>query len=340
MGRLRFDAPPHPVTRQTRWRYRYSILAVVASVALISWGGLVTSIDAGLAVPDWPSAFGSYDPLATGFDDPTDPSARWWHRLPILAEHGHRLLGALVGLLTLGLALWTWRADRRHWMRWLGFAALGLVVVQGILGGLRVIWVSLDLAVVHALTAPLFFSLLVALALFISPGWLRAESAVPTSPQTRRLGLLAGATVAALYVQIILGTLLRHPGAGVNLGFAGLHVTGAFVVLALVLATCSRVRQHCRMYRLLNRAAWFMLGAVATQLMLGFSAFTVLLVETQMAQRSAIQVVLNSSHLVVGTLLLAAAVSLALLLFRRPPSDGSRTRNPLVIKEPVHLIGS
>jgi len=340
MGWLFFDAHPYPVTRQTRWRYRYSILAVGATVALMAWGGLVTSIDAGLAVPDWPRSFGSYDPLATGFEDPTDPTARWWNRLPILAEHGHRLLGALVGLLTLGLALWTWRADRRRWMRRLGFAALGLVIVQGILGGLRVIWVSLDLAVVHALMAQLFFSLLVALTLFTAPGWLRAESTPSASPQARRLGLLAAVTVATLYGQIILGALLRQFGAGVDLWFAGVHITGAFVVVGLVLATSSHTRQHFSTHRLLNRAAWFMMGAVATQMMLGFSAFTVLLVETQLAQRSAMQVVLNSSHLVVGALLLAAAVSLALLSSRRPLSNVSHTHESIVIKEPMQPIVS
>ena len=340
MGRLQLDAHPYPVTRQTQWRYRYSILAVVASVALLSWGGLVTSIDAGLAVPDWPSSFGSYDPLATGFEDPTDPTARWWHYLPILAEHGHRLLGALVGLLTLGLALWTWRADPRRWMRKLGFAALALVIVQGILGGLRVIWVSLDLAVVHALTAQLFFALLVALTLFTAPGWLRADSVAQTSPQKRRLGVLAAATVVALYAQIILGALLRQLGAGVDLWFAGIHITGAFVVLGLVLATFSHTRRHYSTQRLLNRSAWFMLGAVATQMMLGFSAFTVLLVETQQAQRSAIQVILNSSHLVVGALLLAAAVSLALLSFRRPVSDESPSPATLPVNEPMEPIAS
>lgn len=339
MSRLRFDAQPHPVTRWTRRRYRYSILAVAASVALIAWGGLVTSIDAGLAVPDWPSSFGSYDPLATGFEDPADPGARWWDRLPILAEHGHRLLGALVGLLTIGLAFWTWRADPRRWMRRLGFAALGLVVVQGLLGGLRVVWVSLDLAVVHALTAQLFFSLLVALTLFTSPGWLRVESVPTASPQTRRLGQLAVATVAALYAQIILGALLRHTGAGVDLWFAGTHITGALVVLGLVLATFGHVRQHFSTYRLLNQAAWFMLGSVAAQLMLGFSAFTVLLVETQLAQRSAMQVILNSSHLVVGALLMASAVSLALLSFRRPASDVPPTHESVPLKEPMQPIG-
>ncbi len=333
MARLLFDGHAYAVTREMRWRYRFSILAVIVCIALISWGGLVTSIDAGLAVPDWPSSFGSYDPLATGFEDPANPSSRWWHHLPILAEHGHRLLGALVGLLTVALALWTWRLDPRRWMRRLGFAALGLVVLQGILGGLRVIWVSLDLAVVHALAAQLFFSLLVALALFASKGWLRAESAPAAAPETKRLGVLAIATVATLYVQIILGALLRHPGAGVHIGFALIHITGAFVVLGLVLATCSRVRQRFSTHRLLNRAAWIMLGAVAMQLMLGFSAFTVLLFETRLARRSTAQVVLNSAHLVVGALLLASAVCLALLAFRRPATGQPHTQESLAVKE-------
>ncbi len=340
MARLRFDDQAYPVTPETQWRYRFSILAVIVCVALISWGGLVTSIDAGLAVPDWPASFGSYDPFATGFEDPANPESKWWHHLPILAEHGHRLLGALVGLLTVVLALWIWRFDPRRWMRRLGFAALGLVVLQGILGGLRVIWVSLDLAVVHALTAQLYFSLLVALALFTSKRWLRAEAAPAAGPDAKRLSVLALATVAALYVQIILGALLRHPGEGVHIGFAVVHITGAFVVLGLVLATCSRVRQDFSENRLLNRAAWIMLGAVAVQLMLGFTAFTVLLFETRLAQRSTAQVVLNSVHLVVGALLLASAVCLALLSLRRATQRQPRPQESLVVKEPMPSAGS
>ena len=328
MARLLFADPAFPVTPETRWRYWFSIVAVVVSVALISWGGLVTSIDAGLAVPDWPSSFGSYDPLATGFEDPANPSSRWWHHLPILAEHGHRLLGALVGLLIVVLAFWTWRVDPRRWMRQLGFAALGLVILQGVLGGLRVIWVSLDLAVIHALTAQLFFSMLVAMTLFTSQGWLHATSVPPAMPEAKRLRVLSSATVVALYVQIILGALLRHPGAGVHLGFAITHITGAFVVLGLVLATCSRVRHDFSTNRLLNRAGWIMLGAVVLQLMLGFFAFTVLLFETQLARRSTTQVVLNSAHLVVGALLLASAVCLMLLALRRPGPAETASASP------------
>ncbi|NBC17255.1 MAG: cytochrome oxidase assembly protein, partial [Bacteroidetes bacterium] len=323
MARWHFGTQTYPVTTETRWRHRFTLLSVCVAVLLISWGGLVTSIDAGLAVPDWPASFGSYDPFKTGFEDPTDPNARWWHRLPILAEHGHRLIGALMGILTIILALWTWRADPRRWMRNLGFAALGLVVVQGILGGLRVVWVSLDLAVVHACTAQIFFALLVAMTLFTSKSWLRADSVPPRSPATRRLTGLAIATVGLLYVQIILGALLRHPGAGVHPLFVVIHITGAFVVLGLVVSVFLTVRTHFEEQRLLRRGSAFMMSLVLLQIVLGFSAYAVLLYETSMARRSVIQVVLNSTHLVIGALLMATAVSTALLALRRPTTSAS-----------------
>lgn len=342
MATFSIETPSIPVTPATRWRYRYSILTTAVAVLLISWGGLVTSIDAGLAVPDWPTSFGSYDPFQTGFEDPTDPSARWWHRLPVLAEHGHRLLGALVGFLIIGLALWTWRADPRSWMRKLGFVALGLVIFQGILGGLRVIWVSLDLAVVHALVAQIFFALLVAMTLFTAKGWLQSPSSPPISPALDRLKRLSTATVVVLYIQIILGALLRHPGFGVDLVFSSIHIVGAIAVVVLVLLTFSQVRQHFGDYSLLNRSAWLMLGIVTVQILLGFSAFTILLLDTNLAQRSVLQVVLNSSHLVVGALLMAATVSLWLLSFRKsasaplaePPADSK------AMSQPMHAVGS
>ena len=317
MPLLRFDATVFPVTRQTRRRHGFTLLAIVVAVILVSWGGLVTSIDAGLAVPDWPTSFGSFDPLATGYEDPNDPSARWWHRLPILAEHGHRLLGALVGLLTLILAFWTWRADPRAWMRRLGLAALVLVIVQGALGGLRVVLVSLDLAVVHAAVAQIFFSLLVAMALFTSAAWLRAATVLPHTPEADRLSRWATLTAVAIYLQIILGALLRHFGTGVHPLFVGVHVTGAFVVVGLAMATFGRVQRYFGHHRLLNRAAAIMLGAVATQFALGVMAFVVLYTETRMGQRSTLQVVLSSGHLVVGAVVLASAVCLALLVMRR-----------------------
>ncbi len=338
---LRFADTPLPVTAAGRWRHRYTTAAVVVTVLLLSWGGLVTSIDAGLAVPDWPTSFGSFDPLQTGFEDPTDPSARWWHHLPILAEHGHRLLGALVGLFTLGLAFWTWRADPRAWMRRLGGAALVLVIAQGLLGGLRVTEVSLSLAMVHACVAQLFFALLVSMALFTAPGWLRGGSLPPDGPAGERLRLLTTATAAAIYGQIVLGALLRHFGTGVDPLFAGIHITGAFVVVGLALATFVHIRKHVGEARLLQRGAGLLLGAVAFQFTLGVLAFMVLLFETSLAQRSMVQVALNSSHLVVGALLFATSVCLALLAWRHAASARSPVRSSdAVLPHPVPSAGA
>lgn len=325
MLRLYIQDPVRPAGPETHWRHRFSLAGVVLCVILMGWGGFVTSIDAGLAVPDWPASFGSYDPVTTGFSDPTNPDARWWQYTPVLAEHGHRLLGALLGLWVLTLALWTWRTETRSWMRRLSGVALGLVVLQGVLGGLRVVWVSLDLAVVHALGAQLLFGLLLAMTLFTSASWLAATGIPREYAGTRRLRLLSAATVIVLIGQILLGALLRHPGGGVHLGFALAHIVGAIAVLGLIVVTCGGIRRDFAANRLLNRAAWVMMGAVFVQLTLGFLAFAVLLIEHRMAMRSTMQVVLNSAHLVMGAALFGAAVCTLLLLMRRQEENLAST---------------
>ncbi len=335
--KLRIGQQTFPIERETRWRHRFSIVCVLAAVALIGWGGFVTSINAGLAVPDWPTSFGSFDPFTTGFHDPSDPAADWWERVPILAEHGHRLLGMLMGLLTIVLAGWTWQADPRRWMRRLSFIALALVIVQGVLGGLRVVLTSIDLAVVHACVAQLFFSLLVAMTLFTAPSWLQAEGrprsgastpGVPDTARLSRLRLLTVLTAGALYGQIILGALLRHPGIGIDPMLAGIHMMGAFVAAGLIVATFITVHQHFRVHRLLRRAARVLLGLLGLQFVLGFTAYFVLLDERGVLQPSNFQVIVNTSHLIVGTLLMAAAVSLALLALRPAPAAAAEEAAP------------
>ncbi len=315
---MNWGIPVRAYSVRARARWWFLGLTVVFTLALISWGGFVTTIGAGMAVPDWPASFGSYDPFRTGFQDPTDPTARWWHRTPILAEHGHRLLGAWVGLLTIGVALWTWRRDPRRWMHRLGFAALALVIVQGVLGGLRVTENALALAAVHGATAQLFFSLIVALTLFTSPAWLEARALVPESPSLLRLRRLVLFTVLALYGQIILGVLLRHPGRGIELGFAVVHIAGAFVVTGLVLAVFIYVQKHFEMNPLLSRTAWAMLWTVAMQFALGLSAYMALLYESPMALRSVLQIALRTAHVATGALLMGTTVVMLLLAFRRP----------------------
>ena len=270
----------------------------------------MTSIDAALAVPDWPTSFGSLDPFATGFHDPSNPASKWWMHAPILAEHGHRLLGALVGLWAVGLVIWTLAADRRRGIRLLAMSILTLVILQGILGGLRVLWVSLDLAVVHALGAQLLFSSIMAAAVVTSAGWIEAKKA-PATPQT--LSRLSVITALALFAQILLGALLRHPGAGVHLGFTLTHITGSIFVLVLILTLFGRLRRR----GLLNGWAWSMVGAVALQMMLGVMALMILVYEDSVGARSVWQVALNSAHLIVGSVLLGITFGIALQLLRR-----------------------
>jgi len=325
----RYGTYSHPVSAETPWRRRFSVLTILTTIALISWGGFVTSINAGMAVPDWPATFGSYDPFRTGLEG-------WWKQTPVLAEHGHRLLGALVGILTTILAVWTWVADPRRWMRVLGVSALVLVIVQGILGGIRVTENSVVLAMVHACTAQIFFALLVAMALFTTETWMRVRSTLSSSSRARSFRRLALITTVAIYAQIVLGALLRHLGHGIDGAFAAIHITGAFVVTGLVFATFVYVQKHFAENGALTRWTWLMLGAIGLQFALGLAAYLVLLHEMSMALRTNLQIFLTAAHLVMGALLLGTAVATMLLALRASasapphpsPGDGS-TQEPL-----------
>src|SRR5574341_635220 len=141
-----------------RWLHRFALLTAGATFPLLFIGGLVTSKGAGLAVPDWPTTFG-YNMFLYP-----------WAKMigGIFYEHSHRLFASAVGFLTVITALTFWLKEERLWMRWLGVAALGLVIAQGVLGGLRVVLLEQPLAIVHAAFAQAFFALTVSLAVFTS----------------------------------------------------------------------------------------------------------------------------------------------------------------------------
>jgi len=291
-------------TLHSRWRFRYAAFGLLLCLILISWGGVVTSIEAGLAVPDWPTSFGSYDLIATGYSDPNNPNVRWWQVGPILAEHGHRLVGALVGLWIIGFALWTFIVDVRRWVQITAISAVGLVILQGTLGGLRVIWESLDLAVAHAMGAQLFFSTATVLTLSNSRMWF--EHSLERSSKILRLRNFAILTGGVVYLQILLGALLRHPGAGIEINFIVVHVVGSVLALSLILITCGYIREHFRNISLLNRGAWWMLISLSVQILLGVVALIILLYDAGASQRSLFQIFLSSSHVVIGTILMSS----------------------------------
>ena len=140
------DLKREPVQAAGGRRYRsglhsFSVVFVTTTFLLIALGGVVTSMGAGLSVPDWPTTFGY-----TMFSVPLD---LWIGRGGVFWEHAHRLLGSLVGMMAIVMAVWLWRSQRdRPWVRWLGVSTLGLVIVQGVMGGFRVTEASSALAMV------------------------------------------------------------------------------------------------------------------------------------------------------------------------------------------------
>ena len=159
------DAP----TKSNPWLHRFAVLTAFSTFLLLGLGGLVTSHEAGMSVPDWPNTY--------GYNMFLFPVSQWVGG--IFYEHTHRLLASGVGLMTTLLAVWLWFKDARPWMRWLGVAAFLLVVAQGVLGGLRVTLHRDSLGIFHGTLAQLFFVLTCALALFTSRWWSAAAARSP-----------------------------------------------------------------------------------------------------------------------------------------------------------------
>lgn len=194
------------MTRSTHgpWLNRFAIFTAVATLFLIGIGGLVTSHEAGLAVPDWPTTY--------GYNMFLFPPSYWIGG--IFYEHTHRLFASFVGLLTTVLAVWLWRKESRPWLRWLGVAAFFSVVLQGVLGGLRVTLLWDSLGIVHATIAHLFLVLVCVIALATSAAWTRmSRDEAPTRITTGLRYVLPGAT-GLIFLQLILGATMRHQHAG------------------------------------------------------------------------------------------------------------------------------
>src|SRR4051812_18441171 len=185
-----------------RYNPRLHLIAVLTACAtfpLIFMGGLVTSHGAGMSVPDWPNSYG-YNMFLF--------PPRFWVG-GILYEHTHRLMGTVVGLLSIILVIAAWK-DQRKWVRNLAIAVLVVVILQGVLGGLRVVLVKLHLAIIHACFAQAFFCLTALMAAVTSKWWIEAKDLNWRSPLVR----IGAAAVAAIYMQLVLGALMRHNNAG------------------------------------------------------------------------------------------------------------------------------
>jgi len=273
-----------------------------ATFVLLIAGALVTSNDAGLSIPDWPTSFGSFTvpPLHGG----------------IRYEWTHRAIAGSIVMLTITIAAWTWLVERRRWMKWLGIAALGTVITQAILGGLTVLlfqppWVSSA----HAAVGQTFFCIAVAIAVFTGRRWVEEVPQVELDQRHPSLVTLSLLSIFLLYVQLILGAMFRHHGMS-----WWPHVLNAPLVAVVLTWTAVRALSVYSRIEAVRRPAIALLGLLIAQLCLGFLAFM-----TRVAWgRDAVQpefpmVVSTVSHVAVGALLLATAVILAIQVWRHVP---------------------
>ncbi len=184
--------------------HRFALVTAGCTFLLIIAGGMVTSTQSGLSVPDWPNTYGHFM-----FAFPLNQMVGG-----IFYEHTHRMIASLVGLLTVILAVWLWRREDRRWVRILGLAALAAVIGQGVLGGITVLFLLPTLiSVSHATLAQTFFLVVVSIA-FVTSRWWRTAQPERESGDGRTLVRLAGLTTAAVFIQLILGAVMRHSNAG------------------------------------------------------------------------------------------------------------------------------
>jgi cytochrome c oxidase assembly protein subunit 15 len=271
----------------TRLAYRLALVTAGATFVLILFGGLVTNTGAALAVPDWPTTFGHNMFLYP------------WSQMVggIFYEHSHRLIGSAVGLLTLALAAVLWRVGGS--LRALGLVALVAVLVQGVLGGLRVVLLQGTLAILHGCLAQAFFALLVALALLTSGAAPASLRGLPSS--TRALALV---TAGLVYVQIVFGALLTH------LGRIDLHLAGALGVFALAPMVTARFRRAGDPVG--APAARALLVLLGLQLLLGVGAFVGRFTSLPLPGGGVTGLALPVAHRLVASLMFATTVLLAL----------------------------
>jgi heme a synthase len=186
--------------RYSDWLPRFAWFTAGATLFLICSGGMVTSKNVGLAVPDWPTTF--------GYNMFFFPFSKWIGG--IFFEHVHRLIASTVGFLTIILAVWLWQSEPRRWVRNLGYAALAAVVIQGILGGLRVTLLKDEIGIFHACLAQAYFGILILIALVTSKSWRQSRSEYPATEAVGKLARLAIILSLMIYLQLALGATMRH----------------------------------------------------------------------------------------------------------------------------------
>ena len=284
--------------------HRFAVFTACATFILIIAGALVTSNDAGLSVPDWPTSYGHV------------------FRLPpwiggIRYEHSHRVIAGFTAICTTVIAFWILFAERRRWMKLLAFGALAVIIFQAILGGITVRhFLPPAISTAHAAVAQTFFCIAVLIAVFTGRKWVEEvdEAAVDNGrPTLLTLGLLS---IFILYVQLILGALFRHHGLP-----WWPHVLNAVTVALVLTWTGVRALLQFPKVEAIRRPAVMLLFILVLQLCLGFAAFLTRVVWSEGAPQPEFSMVIATvAHVAVGALLLATTAVLTLQVWRHAPA--------------------
>jgi cytochrome c oxidase assembly protein subunit 15 len=292
---------------------------------LIVAGGLVTSNNAGLAVPDWPTSFGHLFKIPRMIGG-------------VKFEHTHRMIAEFVGLMTVIVAIWTWRIDKRRWMRGLTLGAVAGVIIQGVLGGLTVLnYLPPAISTAHATVGQTMFCALAAIAVFTSRSWLDEPQEKITFKDARPLLRHCWMLIGFLYLQLILGAAFRH--VWTKWGPAGSnhwpvqkivhallypHILNALMVTGLVLYVSLRaITKHSNIPQLRRPAIWMLILLIA-QLMLGVAAYVVRVIQgVNEAQPTMALVVVTVTHLAVGALILLSTIVLTIQAYRHSGDPAS-----------------
>lgn len=283
--------------------HAFAVFTACATLVVITAGALVTSNDAGLSVPDWPTSFGYLVKVPRFVGG-------------VRYEWSHRMVAGSLLTLTLTIALWTLLVERRRWLRWLAAAAFGTVILQATLGGMTVLFFQPPwLSTAHATVAQTFFCIAVSIALFTGRKWVEEEPRVEFDSRRPSLFTLTVLSIFVLYVQLILGGMFRHHGMS-----WWPHVVNAALVAIVLGWTAVRAISVYSNIDAVRRPAIVMLSLLITQLCLGFAAFVTRIAwGRDAAQPELPMVAATVAHVAVGALLLATTVVLAIQTWRHVP---------------------
>ena len=294
-----------PPVIDNRLLHGYALFVSVCTLGLIALGAAVTSIGAGLSIPDWPLAYGQLLPSLHGLAE---------------LQYIHRLVAALVAVATVGLAVWIWRRDRRAWVKWLGFLSVGLIAMEVLLGGISVLLqLPKSLAMAHACIAQLCLGLLSVVAFVTGSDWCAAPVLVSDYgwPTLRSLAIW---TPLLVWCQILLGALYRHRITGVVP-----HIIGALLVTGAVMLFSMFVLTQFPRHATLKRAALAALLIVFVQLMLGVVTYMSGVVADAQSAPGPLTVFATVAHVSVGGVLFVASIVLGLQVRRNVlPKAASR----------------